>query len=45
VRLVAGADLSVQLLGSIRARPRRLLEAGYEFEHPTVREQLDAAFA
>jgi uncharacterized protein len=45
VRAIAGGDLSVQVLGSIRARPRRLLEAGYEFEHPTIRDQLDAAFA
>jgi len=45
IRAVAGGDLSVQLLGSIRARPRRLLEAGYEFENPTIRDQIDAAFA
>jgi uncharacterized protein (TIGR01777 family) len=43
VRAIAGGDLSAQLLGSIRARPRRLLEAGYEFEHPTIGDQLDAA--
>jgi uncharacterized protein (TIGR01777 family) len=45
IRTVAGDDLAVQLLGSIRARPRRLLEAGYEFENPTIRDQVDAAFA
>jgi uncharacterized protein (TIGR01777 family) len=45
VRAVAGHDLAVQLLGSIRARPRRLLEAGYEFEHPTLRDQVGAAFS
>ncbi|HSS67535.1 MAG TPA: TIGR01777 family oxidoreductase [Nocardioidaceae bacterium] len=45
VRTITGNDLSVQLLGSIRAHPRRLLEAGYEFRHPTVGDQLDAALA
>jgi uncharacterized protein len=45
IRAIAGGDLSVQLLGSIRARPRRLLEAGYEFEHPTIRDEIEAAFA
>jgi NAD dependent epimerase/dehydratase family enzyme len=43
IRAIAGDDLSVQLLGSIRARPRRLLDAGFEFAHPTVRDQLEAA--
>jgi uncharacterized protein len=45
VRAIAGDDLSVQVLGSIRAVPRRLLEAGYQFQHPTVRAQIDAAFS
>ena len=45
VRAITGSDLSVQLLGSIRAHPRRLLEAGYEFQHATVGDQLDAALA
>jgi uncharacterized protein len=44
VRAVIGDDLSPQVLGSIRALPRRLLEAGLMFEHPTIREQVDAAF-
>jgi NAD dependent epimerase/dehydratase family enzyme len=44
VRAVAGSDLSVQLLGSVRATPRRLLEAGFEFRHRTVRDQVAAAF-
>jgi NAD dependent epimerase/dehydratase family enzyme len=45
IRAVAGDDLSPQVLGSIRARPRRLLDAGYEFEHSTIRDEMDAAFA
>jgi uncharacterized protein (TIGR01777 family) len=36
-------DLGEAMLGSIRATPRRLLDAGFEFEHPTVSEQLAAA--
>jgi uncharacterized protein len=43
IRTIAGQDLSVQLLGSIRAQPRRLLEAGFEFRHRTIGDQLDAA--
>lgn len=31
-------------LGSIHAMPRRLMEAGFTFEHPTVHEQLAAAY-
>ena len=44
VRLGAG-ELSGEVLGSIRATPRRLDEAGFEFAHPTVETQLAAAFA
>jgi uncharacterized protein (TIGR01777 family) len=44
VRLAAG-DVSEQVLGSIKATPRRLLDAGHEFADPTLRDQLDAAFA
>jgi uncharacterized protein (TIGR01777 family) len=44
MRLAAG-ELSGQVLGSIRATPRRLDEAGFEFAHPTIETQLDAAFA
>ena len=43
VRLGAG-ELSGEVLGSIRATPRRLDEAGFEFSHPTIEEQLAAAF-
>ncbi|MGH3507571.1 MAG: TIGR01777 family oxidoreductase [Nocardioidaceae bacterium] len=31
-------------LGSIHAQPRRLMEAGFTFAHPTIREQLAAAY-
>ncbi len=30
-------------LGSIRAQPKRLMEAGHEFKHPTIQDQLAAA--
>jgi len=43
VRL-AGGELSGEVLGSIRVTPRRLDDAGFEFAHPTVDDQLDAAF-
>lgn len=43
VRL-AGGELSGEVLGSIRATPRRLDDAGFEFAHPTVDDQLRAAF-
>jgi uncharacterized protein len=36
-------DLGEAMLGSIRATPRRLLEAGFEFAQPTISEQLAAA--
>jgi uncharacterized protein (TIGR01777 family) len=42
VRRVLG-DLADQLLGSIRVEPARLLEAGFEFEQPTLNERLAAA--
>lgn len=38
-------DLSTELLGSVKAMPRRLLEAGFTFRHPTIGEQVRAAFA
>jgi uncharacterized protein (TIGR01777 family) len=38
---VAG-DVGRAMLGSIRARPRRLLEAGFVFEHPTISDTLAA---
>jgi uncharacterized protein (TIGR01777 family) len=45
VKAITGNALSQQALGSIRAVPRRLLEAGYVFAHPTVAAQLEAALA
>lgn len=44
IRLAAG-DLAGEVLGSIRATPRRLDDAGFEFAHPTIDAQLEAAFA
>lgn len=44
LKAVAG-ELSSEVLGSIRASPRRLLQAGFEFSHPTIGDQLDAALA
>lgn len=32
-----------ELLGSIRLEPRRLLDEGFTFQHPTIESQLDAA--
>ena len=36
-------DMSNSLLGGVKATPRRLIEAGFEFSHPTIGDQLDAA--
>lgn len=44
LKRVAG-DLSTEFLGSVQAVPKRLLEAGFDFAHPTVGQQLDAALA
>ncbi len=44
VRLALGPDLSNELLGSIKAHPRRLLEAGYRFRHRTIGDEVAAAF-
>ena len=41
LRLALG-EMSSELLNSARVLPRRLLEAGFEFEHPTVRAALAA---
>jgi NAD dependent epimerase/dehydratase family enzyme len=38
-------DLGEAMLGSIKATPRRLLDAGFEFAHKTVSAQLKAALA
>jgi uncharacterized protein len=43
VRAAAGA-IAGELLGSLNASPARLLAAGFEFRHPTIDEQIDAAF-
>lgn len=42
VRLAVG-PVAPELLGSIRLEPRRLLDEGFEFQHPTIQAQLDAA--
>ncbi|HEX6527037.1 MAG TPA: TIGR01777 family oxidoreductase [Streptosporangiaceae bacterium] len=44
LRLAIG-EASVELLTSSRVTPRRLLEAGYEFRHPAIREALTAELA
>ncbi|MDX6297860.1 MAG: uncharacterized protein QOI51_1717, partial [Nocardioidaceae bacterium] len=41
LRLVLG-ELSGELLGSLKVRPNRLLEAGFEFSHPDLASQLRA---
>lgn len=42
MRTVLG-ELAATLLGSLRVEPERLLEAGFEFEEPTLNERLAAA--
>jgi uncharacterized protein (TIGR01777 family) len=44
LRTVLGDGLSTELVGSFRARPRRLLESGFHFRHPTIGDQIAAAF-
>ncbi len=44
LRLAVG-ELSNEMLGSLHASPRRLIDANFTFAHPTVQEQVDAAFA
>ncbi|MBV9444377.1 MAG: TIGR01777 family oxidoreductase [Streptosporangiaceae bacterium] len=44
LRLAIG-EASVELLTSSRVTPRRLLETGYEFRHPAIREALPAELA
>jgi uncharacterized protein len=44
LKAVAG-ELSDQVLGSLKARPRRLLDAGFTFAHPDLASELEAAFA
>jgi uncharacterized protein len=44
VRLAAGPVAS-ELLGSARVEPARLLEEGFVFDHPTLRDRLEAGLA
>jgi hypothetical protein len=44
LRLGLGEAAS-ELLNSARVTPARLLEAGYEFRHPTLAEALSAELA
>jgi hypothetical protein len=41
---VAGEQAQL-VLGSLRVTPKRLLEAGFEFRHPTIEAEVDAAFS
>jgi uncharacterized protein (TIGR01777 family) len=43
LRLAIG-EASVELLGSARVTPSRLLTAGYEFRHPDIRDALSAEY-
>ncbi len=43
VKAAAGSQLSTLVFASVRAVPRRLMEAGFEFTHPTIDEQVVAA--
>lgn len=42
VKMAAG-EMSTLLLTSVNAVPRRLMEVGFEFQHPTIDEQVAAA--
>lgn len=42
LRLVIGEMADAALLSSCRAQPKRLLECGYKFAHPTLTEALEA---
>ena len=44
IKTLAGA-LSSEVLGSVRATPRALSEAGYTFSDPTIGDQLASALA
>ena len=45
-RLVFGAEMAQEtLLASQRVEPRKLLQAGFRFKHPTVEEILNQAVA
>ena len=45
LRLVVGEAANELLLASNRVQPRALLAAGFEFEHPSIEEGLQAALA
>jgi uncharacterized protein len=44
LRSVLGDGLSNELIGSFRTQPRRLLAAGFHFQHPSIGDQISAAF-
>jgi uncharacterized protein (TIGR01777 family) len=44
LRTALGAGLSNELLGSFRVVPRRLLDSGFRFKHPSIGDQVAAAF-
>ncbi|MGI8994245.1 MAG: TIGR01777 family oxidoreductase [Nocardioidaceae bacterium] len=44
VLTAAAGELSGEVLGSINAAPTRLTEAGYTFRHPTIADQVAAAY-
>ena len=44
IRSVLG-EMSGEVLGSLRVLPTRLLEAGFEFEDPTIADALEVAYA
>lgn len=44
IKALAGPVAS-EILGSVRVEPRRLLDEGFHFLHPTVEEQVKAALA
>lgn len=41
----AVGELANEMLGSLNAVPTRLTAAGFEFRHPTIDDQVDAAFS
>jgi uncharacterized protein len=43
LRTILGAGLSNELLGSFRVVPRRLLDSGFKFKHPSIGDQVAAA--
>jgi uncharacterized protein len=45
LRLVYGEMAEATLLASQRARPRKLQDAGFSFEHPEIRQALEAELA